>query len=88
MNPYAVSYLGWGMNPQASYHDVINFEQRMDHLVTLVRGLRGSYLFSTGSAHNRKTRGHIDMRMMVCTVALDGRVLIKDGKIIDPEMIV
>ena len=86
MDPYAVSHLGWGMNPRASYHDIVNFEHRMDHLVAAVRGLPGSYLFSTGPSYKRKTRGHIDMPLMGCTVMLDGRTIIEKGKIIDPEM--
>ena len=86
MDPYAVSHLGWGMNPRASYHDVVNFEHKMDHLVAAVRGLPGSYLFSTGPSHKRKTKGHIDMPLLGCTVMLDGRPVIENGRIVDPEM--
>ena len=80
--------LGWGMNPNASYHDVINFEHKMDHLVAAVSGLPGSFLFSTGPSYKRKTRGHIDMPLLGCTVTLDGRAVVRDGRIVDPELMV
>ena len=88
LDPYAISHLGWGMNPNASYHDVINFEHKMDHLVAAVRGLPGSFLFSTGPSYKRKTRGHIDMPLLGCTVTLDGRAVVRDGRIVEPELMV
>jgi 2,5-dihydroxypyridine 5,6-dioxygenase len=86
-DPYAVSHLGWGLNPRASYHDVINYNARWDHLAALVRALPGSFLFSTGPSPRRKTSGHIDMPLMNCSVAMDNRLVIENGRLIDPDMI-
>ncbi len=86
-DPYAVSHLGWGLHPNATYDDVINYDGRVDHLVALIRSLPGSFLFSTGPSPRRKTRGHIDMPLMGCTVTLDNREVVKDGRITDAAMI-
>jgi len=34
------------------------------------------------------TRGHYDLPMRDCTIALDGNVVVKDGRPVDPKMIV
>ena len=36
----------------------------------------------------RTTRGHYDVPMRGCTIALDGRVVVEEGRIVDPKMIV
>jgi 2,5-dihydroxypyridine 5,6-dioxygenase len=36
----------------------------------------------------RTTRGHYDAPMRGCTIALDGNVVVRDGRIVDPAMIV
>lgn len=88
MNPFAVSHLGWGLNPAASYQEVVTYDGRSDHWNAAVRALPGSFLFSTGPSHKRKTRGHIDMPLMGCSVAIDDRLVIQQGRLIDSDMIV
>ena len=40
------------------------------------------------AAASARTRGHYDVPMRGCTIALDGRVVVEDGRIVDPKMIV
>ena len=52
----------------------------------------GNFLFSTGpntqGGGNRTTRGHYDVPMRECSIKLDGKLVIENGRIIDPKMIV
>ncbi|MFO1349553.1 MAG: hypothetical protein U1F68_02240 [Gammaproteobacteria bacterium] len=54
--------------------------------------LPGNFLFSTGpntqGGGKRTTRGHYDVPMRDCTVILDNEVVIDQGKLVDPKMIV
>jgi 2,5-dihydroxypyridine 5,6-dioxygenase len=54
------------------------------------RTFPGNFLFSTGpntqGGGKRNTRGHYDVPMRDCTVELDGRKLIEDGRIVDAAM--
>ena len=54
------------------------------------RTFPGNFLFSTGpntqGGGKRNTRGHYDVPMRDCTVALDGKVIIERGKIVDEKM--
>ena len=45
------------------------------------RALPGSFLWSTGANQyaGRYTLGHFDLPMRNCTIALDGRVVVKSG---------
>ncbi|MFX8719850.1 hypothetical protein ABTM43_20070, partial [Acinetobacter baumannii] len=56
------------------------------------RSFPGNFLFSTGpntqGGGTRKTRGHYDVPMRDCTIALDGNVVVEAGRIVDPKMIV
>ena len=36
----------------------------------------------------RTTRGHYDVPMRDCSIALDGKVVVDEGRIVDPNMIV
>ena len=53
---------------------------------------KGNFLFSTGpntqGGGNRTTRGHYDVPMRECSIKLDGKLVIENGRIIDPKMIV
>jgi 2,5-dihydroxypyridine 5,6-dioxygenase len=91
-DPYAVSHLGWGMNPQALWYGIaLNGEEPERHRAA-ARTFPGNFLFSTGpntqGGGKRATRGHYDVPMRDCTVALDGRTIIERGKLVDPKMVV
>jgi 2,5-dihydroxypyridine 5,6-dioxygenase len=89
-DPYAVSHLGWGLNPQALWYGIaLNGDEPERHRAA-ARTFPGNFLFSTGpntqGGGKRDTKGHYDVPMRDCTVALDGRVVIDQGRIVDPGM--
>jgi 2,5-dihydroxypyridine 5,6-dioxygenase len=89
-DPYAVSHLGWGLNPQARWYSLaLNGEEPERHRAG-ARVFAGNFLFSTGpnsqGGGKRTTRGHYDVPMRDCTVMLDGKVIIDKGRIVDPAM--
>ncbi len=88
LDPYAISHLGWGLNPKARWDDIVRYENSMENLQASMRSFPGSFLFSTGPSPKRKTRGHIDMPMCDCTIELDGEVVVDRGRLVDPAMIV
>ena len=89
-DPYAVSHLGWGMNPQALWYGIALNGDEPENARAAARTFPGNFLFSTGpnsqGGGKRTTRGHYDVPMRDCTVELDGRVVGKDGKIVDEQM--
>lgn len=54
------------------------------------RTFPGNFLFSTGpntqGGGKRSTRGHLDIPMRDCSLALDGELVIDAGKLVDPAM--
>lgn len=91
-DPYALSHLGWGMNPQAKWYWMGLHGDTPERNRAAARVFPGNFLFSTGpntqGGGNRSTRGHYDVPMRDCTVELDGKTIIKTGRIVDPAMMV
>ncbi|MEJ8823323.1 hypothetical protein WKW80_14975 [Variovorax humicola] len=91
-DPFAISHLGWGLNPQCRWDSIALFGDAPEHNRAAVRSFPGNFLFSTGpnsqGGGKRVTRGHYDLPMRDCTIALDGNVVVKDGRPVDPKMIV
>ena len=89
-DPYAVSHLGWGMNPQALWYGIALHGDTPERHRAAARTFPGNFLFSTGpntqGGGKRSTRGHYDVPMRDCTVELDGRKVIEDGRIVDAGM--
>jgi 2,5-dihydroxypyridine 5,6-dioxygenase len=89
-DPYAVSHLGWGMNPQALWYGIALHGDLPERHRAAARTFPGNFLFSTGpntqGGGQRNTRGHYDVPMRDCTVELDGKVVIERGKIVDDKM--
>ena len=81
---YAVSHVGWGMNPAARWEAMTMYD-RGDFNGTELRAFAGNFLFSTGAneAAKRYTLGHFDIPLRNCTVALDGRVVVEKGRLAD-----
>jgi 2,5-dihydroxypyridine 5,6-dioxygenase len=77
---YAISHVGWGMNPRARW-DAMALYDRGDHNGTEQRVFAGNFLLSTGANEfaGRYTLGHFDLPMRNCTVALDGEVVVNHG---------
>jgi len=77
---YAVSHVGWGMNPRARWEALAMYDQR-DCNGTEQRAFAGNFLYSTGANEvaGRHTLGHFDLPLRHCSVTLDGRPVVKDG---------
>lgn len=77
---YAVSHVGWGMNERARW-DALAMYDKTQFNGTELRVFAGNFLFSTGANEHagRFTKGHFDLPMRHCTVALDGDVIIDRG---------
>lgn len=89
-DPYAVSHCGWGLNPQCRWDAIALYGDAPERARAAARSFPGNFLFSTGpntqGGGKRTTRGHYDAPMRNCTIALDGRVVVEDGRIVDPAM--
>ena len=77
---YAVSHLGWGMNPAARW-DALALYDKAQVNGTELRAFAGNFLYSTGANEvaGRFTDGHFDLPMRGCTVALDDEPVVIDG---------
>ena len=77
---YAVSHVGWGMNPAARWDSMAMYDKR-DFNGTELRAFAGNFLYSTGANEvaGRHTLGHFDLPMTNCTVALDDHVVVENG---------
>ena len=77
---YAVSHVGWGMNPAARW-DAMTMYDRNDFNGTELRAFAGNFLYSTGANEiaGRHTLGHFDLPLRNCTVSLDNQVVVKRG---------
>jgi 2,5-dihydroxypyridine 5,6-dioxygenase len=81
-NAYATSHVGWGLNEGARYEALTMYDQR-DTNGTEVRAFAGNFLFSTGANEfaNRFTKGHFDLPVRGCTISLDGKPVVENGKL-------
>jgi 2,5-dihydroxypyridine 5,6-dioxygenase len=79
---YAVSHVGWGMNPRARWDALVMYD-RADVNGTEQRAFAGNFLYSTGANEvaGRHTLGHFDLPFRHCTVELDGKAVVRDGKL-------
>lgn len=79
---YAVSHVGWGMNPAARW-DALAMYDRTQVNGTELRAFAGNFLYSTGANETagRHTLGHFDLPMRNCTVELDGKAAVRRGKL-------
>jgi 2,5-dihydroxypyridine 5,6-dioxygenase len=81
---YAVSHVGFGMNPKARYEALAMYDQR-DTNGTEIRAVAGNFLFSTGANEfaGRYTAGHFDIPVMKTTITVDNTVVVRDGVLQD-----
>jgi 2,5-dihydroxypyridine 5,6-dioxygenase len=77
---YAVSHVGWGMNPKARW-DAMAFYDKKDFNGTELRAFAGNFLYSTGANEvaKRHTLGHFDLPLKGCSVSLDGQMVVDAG---------
>jgi 2,5-dihydroxypyridine 5,6-dioxygenase len=81
---YAVSHVGFGMNPRARYEALAMYDQR-DTNGTEIRAVAGNFLFSTGANEfaGRYTAGHFDIPVMKTTITVDNTDVVRDGVLQD-----
>lgn len=81
-NAYAVSHVGWGMNPLARWEALTAYDKRDTNGVEQ-RAFAGNFLFSTGANETarRFTLGHFDLPMRNCTVSVDDLCVVRDGQL-------
>lgn len=79
---YAVSHVGWGMNPAARWDSMAMYDKR-DFNGTELRAFAGNFLYSTGANEvaGRHTLGHFDLPLTGCTVALDDHIVVEEGRL-------
>jgi 2,5-dihydroxypyridine 5,6-dioxygenase len=79
---YAVSHLGWGMNPAARW-DAMTMYDKGDFNGTELRAFAGNFLYSTGANEvaGRHTLGHFDLPLRNCSVRLDDVVVVEQGRL-------
>jgi len=79
---YAVSHVGWGMNARARWDALVLYDRR-DVNGTEQRAFAGNFLYSTGANEvaGRHTLGHFDLPFRGCTVELDGKAVVREGRL-------
>lgn len=79
---YAVSHVGYGLNPAARW-DSMALHDKRDFNGTELRAFEGNFLYSTGANETagRYTLGHFDLPMRGCTIELDGVAVVRDGRL-------
>jgi 2,5-dihydroxypyridine 5,6-dioxygenase len=79
---YAVSHVGYGLNTAARWDSMQLYDKR-DFNGTELRAFAGNFLYSTGANEvaGRFTRGHFDLPVRNCTIALDGHVVVDAGRV-------
>jgi len=84
-NAYAVSHVGFGLNPKARYEALAMYDAR-DTNGTELRAVAGNFLFSTGANEfaGRHTAGHFDLPVMGTTIEVDGVTVVRDGALQPP----
>lgn len=80
---YAVSHVGYGLNPAARWDSMALYDKR-DFNGTELRAFAGNFLYSTGANEvaSRYTQGHFDLPMRHCTIALDGAIVVDQGEVV------
>jgi 2,5-dihydroxypyridine 5,6-dioxygenase len=80
---YAVSHVGYGLNPAARWDSMALYDKR-DFNGTELRAFAGNFLYSTGANEvaGRHTLGHFDLPLRHCTVRLDGATVVDAGALI------
>jgi 2,5-dihydroxypyridine 5,6-dioxygenase len=83
---YAVSHIGWGMQPRARW-STLGLYDREATIGMDARAYEGNFLCSLGpnneAGGSRTTACHIDIPLRRCTVALDGEIVVRNGVVQD-----
>jgi len=81
---YAVSHVGWGMNPRARW-DALQMFDKGELNGTELRAFAGNFLYSTGAndVAGRHSLGHFDLPLRNCSVSLDDTLVVDTGRLAD-----
>lgn len=81
---YAVSHVGWGMNPRARW-DALQMFDKGELNGTELRAFAGNFLYSTGAndVAGRHSPGHFDLPLRNCSVSLDDTLIVDAGRLVD-----
>ncbi len=88
---YAVSHLGWGLQPKARWTAARHYVGIMKDRTNGNdgRSFYGNFMFSTGpntdAGGTRDTLCHLDMPMRNCSVSLDGAPMLIEGEVIPDD---
>lgn len=86
---YAISHIGWGLQ-QRAYWSTLGLYDREGTIGMDARAVNGNFLFSLGpnneAGGSRTTACHIDIPMRRCTVSVDGREVVRDGRVVEEMM--
>ncbi len=82
-NAYAISHVGWGVNPGARW-DALTMYDKGDVNGTELRAFAGSFMLSTGANEfaDRFTNCHFDLPMRHCDVFVDDTQVIEGGQLL------
>jgi 2,5-dihydroxypyridine 5,6-dioxygenase len=80
---YAVSHVGYGLNTAARWDSMAMFD-KSDFNGTELRAVSGGFLYSTGANEvaKRYTLGHFDLPLRSCSIALDGVLVVEQGRVL------
>lgn len=82
---YALSHIGWGLQPRARW-STLSLYDREATIGMDARAFEGNFLWSLGPNNevggDRTTACHIDIPMRHCTVTLDGLTVVDNGKVV------
>ncbi len=81
---YALSHMGWGVHPVASWAALEVYDPKTLYGQEL-RSTAGNFMWSTGSNRfaNRETPAHLDIPMHGCTVSVDDKIVLRNGQYIE-----
>ncbi|KWT97469.1 Leucyl aminopeptidase (aminopeptidase T) [Variovorax sp. WDL1] len=83
---FAMSHVGWGLQPRCHW-STLSLYDREQTIGMDARAYEGNFLFSLGpnseAGGTRTTPCHLDIPLRNCTVAIDGEVVVRDGKVLE-----
>ena len=83
---YAISHVGWGMQDRAHW-SVMGLYDREGSIAMDARAFAGNFLFSLGpnteAGGSRNTACHMDIPMRNCTIELDGKAVVRSGRVVE-----
>lgn len=87
---YAVSHIGWGMDPKGRWDFLLTSPRPAETTGTDSRSFLGNVLFSTGPNNElggtNDTPCHLDIPLKGCSVFLDGDPVVVDGDVIPEDL--